>query len=302
MSLVIDANMKLFKERLDITSSRMIDDYGSSTIDEIIEAEANKGNQKAIKYAQEYYTSPQKLIDVFHLNYAENRHRIISTMDEYTQMEILPLLDQYDLTMGLYFFTQEALFEMLLETNSKELINVALEAYSFEQIMELYTEEDFACFFQQDDLSKDAVCTQMFLLPADIMQKFIESVTGMPEDQTDITELVANIMSLPDDEYKKFMASIDVDVQRQLTYQLIKERPEYMMLFPNKTYVNMLYKLDKPEMIKSMAVLEKDTLVDMLSNLPKVLLSIVTSQVSAGQFAKFLQHGKMSYVENALMI
>ena len=37
MSLVIDANMKLFADRIGITSSRMIRDYGLSTVDEIID-------------------------------------------------------------------------------------------------------------------------------------------------------------------------------------------------------------------------------------------------------------------------
>ena len=48
MALVIDANMKLFAERMHITSSRMIRDYGLSTIEEIIEAEAEKGNTRFI--------------------------------------------------------------------------------------------------------------------------------------------------------------------------------------------------------------------------------------------------------------
>ena len=40
MSIVIDANMKLFADRMNITSSRMISEYGLKTVDEIIEAEA----------------------------------------------------------------------------------------------------------------------------------------------------------------------------------------------------------------------------------------------------------------------
>ena len=53
MSIVLDANMKLFAERMNITSSRMIRDYGLSTVDEIIEAEAEKGNYQAVRYARE---------------------------------------------------------------------------------------------------------------------------------------------------------------------------------------------------------------------------------------------------------
>ena len=52
MSLVIDANMKLFAERMNITSSRMIQDYGLKSVDEIIEAEAAQGNSQAVKFAQ----------------------------------------------------------------------------------------------------------------------------------------------------------------------------------------------------------------------------------------------------------
>ena len=67
MSLVIDANMKLFAERMNITSSRMIQDYGLKTVDEIIEAEAAQGNSQAVKYAQEMYGSPAKLINIYRL-------------------------------------------------------------------------------------------------------------------------------------------------------------------------------------------------------------------------------------------
>ena len=65
MSIVIDANMRRFADRMNITSSRMIRDYGLSTVDEIIEAEAEKGNTTAVKYARDYYPSPEKLIKLF---------------------------------------------------------------------------------------------------------------------------------------------------------------------------------------------------------------------------------------------
>ena len=45
MSIVIDANMKLFADRVGITSSRMIRDYGLSSVDEIIVDTDNKISQ-----------------------------------------------------------------------------------------------------------------------------------------------------------------------------------------------------------------------------------------------------------------
>ena len=71
MSIVIDANMKLFADRINITSTRMIREYGLSTVEEIIESEAEKGNTKALQYAKEFSNSPEKLIKLFELTDVE---------------------------------------------------------------------------------------------------------------------------------------------------------------------------------------------------------------------------------------
>ena len=302
MALVIDANMKLFADRMHITSSRMVRDYGLSTVDEIIEAEAEKGNKHAVEYAREYYHSPEKLIKLFKLTDVENKYAIINKMDERTRAKLLPYLQHEDLDMGLYFFTQEKLLEMLMETETEELVRVVLEAFPFEQIIEMFREEDLAYFFMQDDLKKTDVIEQLKMLPPDVMQKFVEGVTGMPAEETNPMELINSIAELPDDKFHKFMAVIDPDVQRQLTFQLTKEKPEYLELFPNSAYVNMLSTLMKPDMVKPMVMLDKDTLIQMVSILPQDMLSIVAAQVDTKHFAKFLQDGHMDLIEDAWMI
>ncbi len=95
---------------------------------------------------------------------------------------------------------------------------------------------------------------------------------------------------------------IDPDVQRQLTFQLTKQKPKYLTLFENETYVNMLNTLMKPDMIKPMIMLNKETLVGMVSELPSDLMSIVAAQVDPKEFAKFLQDGHMDLIEDAWMI
>ena len=303
MSLVIDANMKLFAERMHISSSRMINDYGLSTVDEIIEAEAEKGNTHAIDYAREFYHSPEKLIKLFKLTDVENKFRILRHMPDFVRMRVLPMLDQEDLVMGLYFFTQDKLLEMMLNIDIQEVVNVVKEAFPIEQIIMMYTEDDLAAFFGNKDLDKELVVEQMKLLPPDVMQKFIEGVTGQPPENTNAEELINSIGSLPEDKFHKFMAGIDPDVQRQLTFQIFKEEPDYMTLFSNQTYTNMLSTMMKPDMVKPMIMLDKDTLVNIVSKLPDELMAIVASQVDTYKFAKFLQHGNhMKVVEQALMI
>ena len=97
------------------------------------------------------------------------------------------------------------------------------------------------------------------------------------------------------------MAMIDPDVQRQLTFQLTQQNPEYLQLFENITYVRMLSTLMKPEMVKPMIMLEKETLVDMMLELTPELMSIVGAQVNAEDLAKFLQDGRMELLQKALV-
>ena len=47
-------------------------------------------------------------------------------MDERTKKEILPMLMQEDLVMGLYFFTQEKLLMLLMDVDIKELVKVTV--------------------------------------------------------------------------------------------------------------------------------------------------------------------------------
>lgn len=302
MSLVIDANMKLFADRMNITSSRMIRDYGLSTVDEIIEAEAEKGNSRAVKYAREYYHSPAKLIKLFELTNVENKFRLINDMDPSTRQKVLPMLEREDLLMGLYFFTQEKLLEMLMAVNIEELVKVVQEAFPLDQIIMMMPEEELANFMKHDELEKYDVMEQIKTLPPEILQKFIEGVTGMPVEETGSNNFIKTLDGMQDDQFKKFMSQIDPDVQRQITFQLAKEKPEYLTLFSNKCYVDMMSSLLKPEMVKPMIMLNKDTLVNMVTELPPELMSIVASQVDTKEFAKFLQKGHMDLIEKALMI
>jgi Mg/Co/Ni transporter MgtE len=301
MALVINANMRLLAERMSISSSRMSKDYALATVDEIIETEAARGNTSAMDVAREYCSSPEKLIEYFNLFDIDNKFRIINNMDERTKKEILPMLMQEDLVMGLYFFTQEKLLMLLMDVDIKELVKVVREAFPLDKLVMMYKEEDIQEFFMHRDLKREDVMEQIKSLPPEILQKFIEGVTGNPMSENSSSKFFRDLDQLSDDKFKEFMSEIDPDVQRQLVFQLTKEQPEYLTLFENETYVEMLSKMFKPDMIKPMYVLEQSTLVDMLTELPSELMSIVGAQVDTEDFAKFLLDGRMRLLEGAAL-
>ena len=159
-----------------------------------------------------------------------------------------------------------------------------------------------AQFFQRDELQKFDVIEQLKSLPPEVMIKFVEGVTGQPAGETDPMQLIQSIENMPMDQYRDFMSAIDPDVQRQLTFQLTKEKPEYLQLFPNQTYIDMLSTMMKQDMVKPMINLEKESLVNMITELPDDLMSIVAAQVDTKKFAEFLLDGHTDLLEGALMI
>ena len=302
MSIVIDANMRTFADRMDISTTRMVRDYGLKSVEEIIDAEAQKGNSKAIRYAIDLYNSPAKLIKVFRLNDVENKYVLLKHMDDRTRMHVLPLLNNDDLVMGLYFYTQDKILDMLKNVKTFELVNVALNAFNIEGLVNQFRDVDFAMFFLNDKLEKADVLQELQALPPEIMQQFIEGVTGQPAEKTDPMQLIGNIAAMPDDKYRKFMASIDPEVQRQLTLQLTKKKPEYLQLFQNEAYLDIFSRMTKQDMVKPMVALQKETLCRMMIDLPDDLLSIVCSQVDTKKFAQFLLDGHHDVLDKALMI
>ena len=302
MATVIDANMRVFAEKMHITSSRMINDYGLKTVDEIIEAEAAQGNMHAVKYAGEMYSSPEKLIKVFKLADVENKFVLLHKMDDRTRQKLIPLLDKEDLVMGLYFFTQEKLLQILSEVDIEELVNVVLAAFPLTSIIQMLPEDELAMFFQNKEIEKSVIMKELKLMPPEVLQKFIEGVTGKPSEDTNSGEFLKNIENLPDDKFRDFMSVIDPDIQRQLIFQLSKEDTEYLQYINPYTYTDMLSTMMKAEMVKPMIALEKDTLVSIISTLPPDLLSIVGAQIDTREFAKFLQDGHLDVLKEAMMI
>lgn len=303
MSIVIDANMIMFAERMNISSSRMVQEYGLKTVDEIIEAEAAQGNTQAVNFAKEMYHSPEKLMKIFRLADVENKFVLLHKMDTFTRQKILPLMEPEDLLMGLYFFTQDKLLEMLHDVDIEELVNVILEAFPFQQIIEMLPEEAMAQFFHEKELDKYVIANELNNLPPEVMIKFIEGLTGQPYSKVEDPQgIIDGIIALPEDKFRDFVSMIDPDVQRQLVFQITKKDEKYMQLFKSDTYIDMLSTLMKPDMVKPMIALEKESLVDMISILPDDLMSIVASQIDTKVFTEFLMHGHLDMLEDALMI
>jgi hypothetical protein len=287
MTISLNTDQYHLMNKLNITTSRMRD-YSDKSVDEIINAEAESGNTVAKDYGRKLFGNVDELIETFQLSDPSNKYNILNQMSAEQREKVLELLDDEDMVIGLNFFTQEKLEQMLGKVSVAESAGVALEAFSLPQIIAMMPEEELEQFFMSSDIPKESFSAQLKNLDPELLIQLAESITGKAADQSDASKLIHQISSLPDKQFKEIMASLDGEIQQSVIYQMANEDKNVLLHFSNQAYTDMVANLQKPDMVKSMIALDSESLQRMTKQLPEDLFSIVATQIDTRQFAQLL--------------
>ena len=287
MTIAINTDQYHLMSKLNITTSRMRD-YSDKSVNEIIEAEAQSGNAGAIDYGRKLFGNVDELIETFQLYDPSNKFNIINQMSGEQREKVLELLDDEDMVIGLNFFTQDKLMQMLDKVSVAESASIALEAFSLPQIIAMMPEEELEAFFMSSDIPKEMFTAQLRNLDPELLIQLTESITGQAADQSDASKLIAQISSLPDKQFKETMAVLDPEIQRFIAFQLANDDKNTLLNFSGGAFNDMVFQLQKPDMVKSMIALDSESLQRMTKQLPEDLFSIVATQVETEEFAKLL--------------
>ena len=134
MTISLNTDQYYLQNQLNISTSRMRN-YADMSIDDIIEAEAESGNTVEKDYGRKLFGNVDELIQTFQLDDPTNKYNIINQMSAEQRNKVLDLLDAEDMVIGLNFFTQEKLEQMLGKVSVAESANVAIEAFAMEQLI-----------------------------------------------------------------------------------------------------------------------------------------------------------------------
>ena len=288
MSITIDANLIYLQMRLNLSPEKM-QRYQGLSIEEVLKAEAEDGNELAIELAEELLTNVNLLIEIFRLADPENKFAILMNMEQSELIKLLPLLEKDDLVQGLMYFEQDKLLDFLKHIPPEQLVKTVLELFSEEQIIELMPEEQLDKLLTSTEVDKDRVLNNMKLLPAEYLMQVIESVTGKPCEDTNGLDMVKTISKFNPLEYKDALKDLSNIPKRQLTLALTKENKELYQLFDAEAYTRMIdTHYQKPDIVRAMGVIEPEEIIKMLEELPKDLMSIVLTQMDTEDFAENL--------------
>lgn len=287
-SIAIDTNMYLIKNKLNITSERMAN-YANKTVDEIIEAEKAQGNTKAAQLEKQLQTDPQTLIKTYQLDNPGNKFNILQQIPDQKRPELLEMLEDDDLRMGLNFFSQEQLLKLVEDfAPIEEVVNAALILFPLQQVMEMMPDKELNNFIVNKDLDEEFLHKHLAEMEPEVLAAMIETATGEPVFEEDPKKLMDMLTGLDDDAYQEALIAMNPDAKRLMVMNMYQQDDEVLQLFPAGSYTAMLGTLEKEDMMPSMQAMTTNTLIVMNAELPPELMSIVLTQIDSKDFAKEL--------------
>ena len=289
----LDIDLSYLTKNFEIGTQRL-NQYGSKSIEEIMETEAEQGNPKAEKFEREVLNDPKQLLKLFKLANPRNRYAILSNMNSRDLEYIMQYLEPGDLLLGLMFFTKEKLLDLIYDLPKDKICSIVFQAFSMEQFLKLIPEKEIDKFFDSDKLDKDKVLEIVESLPPEKLNKMIEKYMyqeegKIQEDNNWSAEHVVNWMNqLEPDKFKKALKCFEREEKSQLITELTKQDQNLRNEFSKNALTFPLRQLDKQDIVKNMNKLEPDDLIKMVNELPDELMSVVATQIDPEGFAQVL--------------
>ena len=261
--------------------------YANKDIDEIMEIEAQKGNQKAADY-KKILSDPDKILEIFKLANVENKFIILQNMSEKDLDNLLPYLNSDQLSLGLNFFTEEKLLQMCQELPMEELLAMVLDKFSLVDVLNLMTDDAMNKIIMEPDVDRSYAQKYFQSLHQDELEKIMVQVYGEEYQGKSSKEYLDELAGLNASDYKLFMTSLDRESKIGMIDGICKQKDELLLLFEPQDIVHPMELIMKSDKIEMMNKLDPEFLVPMIQELPIDLTQIVLTQIDPRDFSEIL--------------
>ena len=292
----LDIDLSFLAKHFEIGTQR-VNQYGTKSINEIMETEAAQGNSKAENYEQKVLNDPKMLIKLLKLSKARNRFAILSNMNSRDLEYMLQFLSTEDLQMGLMFFTKEKILNLIYKLPKEKICTIVFQAFSVEKFLKMIPEKEINKFFDSDKLDKNKILEFVKTLPEEVLNKMLEKYIQVEhgKQQKDGQSLNMNkdqimklLKNMEPEKFKTAMKCFEIEEKSALIMHLAKEDPKVLTEFSKNALTLPLRQLDKNEIVKNMNMLEPEDLIKMVDDLPDDLLAVVVTQIDPMVFAEVL--------------
>lgn len=286
----LNVDLSFLSKYFELTTSR-INGYASKSIDQVMKEEEQSGNTAAAQW-KTILQQPEKVAQLFMLQDATNRFLIIKNLSDEDLKQLLPYLNKKDLIWGLKFFTKDKLMDLMTLLPKKDLLSVVSQNFTLEDILKFMPTEELNKFLENDKIEKPDIMKHFKQLEYKDLQRIFSEYIGEDvfKEETDENKqvILSTIENLPPQEFKKFLFGMQNEDKCAMIMGLVENKPELMLEFENKSIVRPMELLEKPEILKTLNVLNEELLVKMVDNLPSDLIQVIATQIDPQVFAEIL--------------
>ncbi|GBF22912.1 mgtE intracellular region [Candidatus Gastranaerophilus sp. (ex Termes propinquus)] len=287
----LNVDLSFLSKYFELTTQRL-SGYASKSINEIMKEEERLGNPKAAGF-ESALRDPAKVAELFMLMDPQNRYLIIRNLSSEDLSKLLPHLNKADLIWGLKYFTKDKLMELMEELPKKELYAVVMQNFTMEDILKLMPKDELDKFLESDKIEKQDIMKYFKQMDYKDLQKFFTEYFGKEMAQEgspseNSFNMLQTIESLSAQEFQKMIMDMNPEAKQGLIFNLVENKPELLMEFQNKSIARPMMLLEKPDILKSLQVLENEFLIKMVDQLPDDLIQVVATQIDPKIFADIL--------------
>lgn len=261
--------------------------YRNKEIDEIMELEAQQGNQKAANY-EKILSDPDKIYQIFKLTNVENKYIIMQNLSEHDLDNLLPYLEQDQLAKGLNFFTEEKLMQMSQELPLEPLIAMIFEKFNLFDVLELMDDDSMNQFLMQPDAERKYAQKYFETLDDKSLEKIMVYSFGIDFKDKDRDEYLEHLENLDDKKFSRFLLSMEREPKMNLINGMVDQQTDLLLLFDQQDLVAPMEFLMKDDKVKLMSTLDPEFLIPMIQELPMDLTQIVATQIDSRELSKIL--------------
>lgn len=296
----LNADYALLNKYFGISLTKIYTKYANKDLEEIMKTEAQEGNKKAENY-EKILSEPRKIIEIFNLVSVENKYVILQNLSEDDLDNLLPLLNNEQLAMGLNFFTDDKLLALSKELPIEQLVAMIFEKFKLEDVLELMEDSAMDTFLKESEVQREYMQSYFESLGESELREIMGQTKNENYDNKSKDDIIEEMNNMKNNEYQSFVTSLDRKAATGLICGVCEQDEDLLILFSPEDLTAPMDLLMKGEKIKMMKNLDPEFLIPMIQELPLDLTQIVLTQIDPMDFAKTLSEDYMDALKSVVL-
>ena len=285
--ITLDVNLSYLIKNYGV-NTRRINEAGLTTIEEFMETEAAQGNKSAVNFEEEVFRDPDSILELYKLTSPKNRFLILREMKTDELQYLMQFLGEDVLYDSLRFLSQEKLMKMVSQLPKEKLATIVFSSFSVKDFLKVTQEKEINKFFESPKIEKNKIIKAVEGLDPEKLQGMMELMTGQPCSHCDSKEVQAKLLELDDKKFMRTLQAFNPETKSQLIMNMVEDTPEYLLEFSTNAMMKPLTMLQKPDFLKTLAVLQPEDYLNMLQEVPEDIMPMIVTQIDPEVFAQLL--------------